>query len=159
MKSKKPLLVIVIVVVLAISGLLEFTGQAAGSGTGTYVISCLMDSLTGIQPCMAGNQIPVGNELVLNAHVEDSAGQPARRGSVVFQDCEMKNKPVPSAACVSGSGTWSHLITLSLDVNGNAEVDYGAEAHPRTIGFRFRYMGQGSGIANGDSEPMDVTWF
>ena len=120
MKSKKQLLVVVIVV-LAISGLLEFgaavaeasiTAQAAGAAPGIYVISCLMDLSSVIQPCLAGNEIPVGNELILKAHVEDSAGHPARRGSVIFQDCLVMGGPAPSAACVSGHGTWSHIITI-----------------------------------------------
>jgi hypothetical protein len=135
------------------------TVVAAQAVPGTYVLACLKDDVSGIGPCLTGNEIPVGVELVLKAHVEDSSGHPAQRGSVIFQDCLVKGFPAPSAACVSGSGSWSHIITMSVDINGNAEVDFGFVAHPRTIGFRFRYIGQRSGIANGESAPMDVTWF
>jgi hypothetical protein len=33
-----------------------------------------------------------------------------------------------------------------------------APAPGTTIGFRFRYSGQGSGIANGTSLPVDFSW-
>jgi len=118
-----------------------------------------MDLISGTQPCASGNEIKAGTaELVLKAHVEISSGQPAQRGSVIFQDCELKNHPAPFEACDSGSGTWSFISTMHVDTNGNAEVDYGLVSTPTTIGFRFRYLGQGSGIANGVSAPMDVTW-
>src|SRR5258708_5100377 len=96
---------------------------------------------------------------VLKAHVQDHSGKPAQRGEVIFQDCEVKNSPGPSAACDSGSGVWAHVFQMSVDASGNALVDYGFISIPETIGFRFRYIGQGSGIANGASKPGDVTWF
>jgi hypothetical protein len=37
-------------------------------------------------------------------------------------------------------------------------VDLGAVANPSTVGFRFKYVSQGSGIADGISAPKDVTW-
>jgi hypothetical protein len=47
---------------------------------------------------------------------------------------------------------------LKVNESGDAFVDFGAVLHPRTIGFRVRYLGQGSGIANGVSAPKDFTW-
>jgi hypothetical protein len=136
------------------------TVTAAQAAAGSYVISCLIDEMSGAQPCPSGNQIQAGTaELVLKAQVEDSSGHPAQRGSVIFQDCEVMNHPAPFEKCDSGSGTWSFISTMRVDTNGNAEVDYGLVSTPETIGFRFRYLGQGSGIANGVSAPMDVTWF
>jgi hypothetical protein len=41
---------------------------------------------------------------------------------------------------------------------GNACFDWGAVVNPRTVGFRFKYVSQGSGIADGMSLPKDVTW-
>src|SRR5713101_2461833 len=97
--------------------------------------------------------------MILKAHVNNSSGISATSGLVIFQDCLLKGVPAPSTACVSGSGAWSHIITLPIDTNGNAEVDYGFVSTPdKKIGFRFRYLGQGSGIANGASAPLDVTW-
>jgi len=168
MNRKKQSLVVV-VVVLVILGLVEFgaavagpgiAAQAAGPAPGFYVISCLMVTPSGTQPCLANNEIPVGGtELALKAHVENGSGQPAQRGSVIFQDCLLKGNPAPSAACISGRGSWSHIINLPVNTSGDAEVDYGFVSTPRTIGFQFRYLGQGSGIANGESAPMDVTFF
>ena len=140
------------------------TVLAAQTVSGSYVISCLMDTSAGIVPCLTGNQIPVCggsvcDEFVLKGHVEDSSGNLAQSGTVVFQECEVKNSPAPSAACDSGSGTWSHIIQMPVDTSGDAEVDFGFVRTPRTIGFRFKYFRQGSGIASGTSAPMDVTWF
>ena len=131
---------------------------------GSYVISCLLDTRAGTVPCMNGNQIPICSnsacdELVVKAHVEDSSGNPAESGTVIIQDCEVNNSPAPSAACDSGSGTWSHIIQMPVDASGDSEVDYGYGRTPRTIGFRFKYFGRRSGIASGMSAPMDVTWF
>ena len=168
MNRKKQSLVVV-VVVLVILGLVEFgaavagpgiAAQAAGPAPGFYVISCLMVTPSGTQPCLANNEIPVGGtELALKAHVEDSSGNPAQRGSVNFRDCELKNSVAPSAACDFGPGTWSHLSQMPVDASGNAEVDVGLFSTPRTVGFQFKYLGQGSGIANGNSNSMNVSWF
>jgi hypothetical protein len=135
------------------------TALAAQPVQGIYEISFFADTLEGLVP-LTNNSLPVLTELVLKAHVEDTSGHPVKRGSVIFQDCLLKGNPAPSAACVSGSGAWSHLITLPIDQFGNALVDYGFVSTPRTtIGFRFRYIGQGSGIANSPSASGDVTWF
>jgi len=134
------------------------TALAAQPVQGIYEISFFADTQEGLV-ALTNNSLPVLTELVLKAHMEDTSGHPVKHGSVIFQDCLLKGNPAPSAACVSGSGTWSHIITMSVDQNGNASVDYGFVSTPRTIGFRFRYIGQGSGIANGVSASGDVTWF
>jgi len=131
------------------------TVRAANTVPGLYELSF---DTTGPVP-LTNNRLPVGQELVLKAHVQDTSGNPAQRGEVIFQDCEVKNSPGPSAACDSGSGVWAHVFQMSVDASGNALVDYGFISIPETIGFRFRYIGQGSGIANGASKPGDVTWF
>ncbi len=128
---------------------------AANTVPGLYELSF---DTTGPVP-LTNNRLPVGQELVLKAHVQDTSGNPAQRGEVIFQDCEVKNSPGPSAACDSGSGVWAHVFQMSVDASGNALVDYGFISIPETIGFRFRYIGQGSGIANGVSKSGDVIWF
>jgi len=168
---KHSLLVLVIAFALAGLGTAvadpSTTVLAAQSLQGFYVISF---STTGPVPITTDNQLPVGEELVLTAHVQDSLHNPAQSGSVSFQDCSLKGIPAPSHACVSGRGSWTHIITLPVDQNGEARVNFGFVSTPRTIGFRFRYIGQGSGIANGESNPTnpldpgvndpgDVTWF
>lgn len=134
------------------------TVLAAQPAIGIYELSFFADTLDGLVP-LTNNSLPVGEELVLKAHVADRSGHPAKRGSVIFQDCSLNGEPAPSAACISGSGAWSHIITLPVDQFGNASVDFGFVSNPRTIGFRFEYIGQGSGIPNGASAPGDVTWF
>jgi hypothetical protein len=158
------LILIVVFALAALGGLsavvpdASVTVLAAQPVSGIYDLSFFADTLSGLVP-LTNNSLPVGEELVLKAHVEDGSGHPAKRGSVIFQDCSLKGEPAPSAACVSGSGAWSHIITLGVDQFGNASVDFGFVSNPRTIGFRFKYIGQGSGIPNGASAPGDVTWF
>ena len=129
--------------------------RAASAVPGLYELSF---DTTGPVP-ITNNSLPVGQELVLKAHVESSAGQPAQRGAVVFQDCELRNHLAPSATCDTGVGTWSFISQMPVDASGNAAVDYGFLSTPITVGFRFRYVGQGSGIANGASHSADATWF
>jgi hypothetical protein len=165
MKSKKPLLVVVIVIVLAISGL-QFRAavaepQDAVLAPGTYVLSCLMEPPTGPSPapCLTGNQIPVGTPLLLRAHVTDSSGNLAPSGREIFQDCLLNGVPAPSLHCDSGTGVWSNIQTEHFRSPGDIIIGYGRPSTPQTIGFRFRYFGQASRIANGISNSMDVSWF
>jgi hypothetical protein len=172
MKSKKPLLVFVIVVVVTISGL-QFRAavaepQDAVLAPGTYVISCLMEprGQPNQEPCLTGNQIPVGTPLILLGHVTDSSGTTlARSGTLIFQDCLLNGVPAASTHCDSGPGVWSNVQSVHIRVpkDGTPEdirIGYGSPSTAQTIGFRFRYLnGRQSGIANGISNSMDVTWF
>jgi len=107
-----------------------------------------------------------GLELVLLAHVEDAEGAPATGGAVTFQYCSYKGLPpnditqpdeAPSSACADGSGTWATLARVPVDASGNAGLNFGAVTVVNVIGFRYRYIGQGSGIANSTIEPEDWT--
>ena len=161
---------LILIVAFALAALSGLSAAVAGSNTtvlAAQAVSGIYDlSFLGPNPTpppdfvlLPNNRLPVGRELVLKAHVQDTSGVPAQRGEVIFQDCEVKNSPVPSAACNSGSGVWAHVFQMSVDASGNASVDYGFISIPETIGFRFRYIGQGSSIANGASKSADVTWF
>jgi hypothetical protein len=87
---------------------------------------------------------------------------------VIFQYCSYKGLPpndiaradeAPTAACEDGSATWANLPRgVPVNASGDAYLDFGVVMIPRTVGFRFRYLGQGSGIANGVSAPEDFTW-
>jgi hypothetical protein len=101
-------------------------------------------------------------------------------GSVVFQICSRGgfrrsgagNDPQPSSACdIDGTAQWVRIyppFKLSAwagsclpclpNGTGNVCTSFGGVAQPRTIGFRFKYSAQGSGIASGISESKDVTW-
>jgi hypothetical protein len=103
--------------------------------------------------------------------VASSAG-PAQRGSVQFQVCGtgghslQRLNPVPFSECApGGSANWIPITTFSVAAGtcpgigaGSACVDWGAVLHPRTIGFRFKYVSQGSGVESGQSLPADFSW-
>jgi hypothetical protein len=137
---------------------------------GTYELSFFKSSLSGLEPVSSLSVCAVGSvceELILGAHVEAS-GAPAQSGTVIFQYCSYKGLPpndiaradeAPSAACEDGSAAWANLPPgVSVDTLGDAYRDFGVVLIPRTVGFRFRYLGQGSGIANGVSASRDFTW-
>jgi hypothetical protein len=139
--------------------------QRAARQTGTagvYELSFLDNSRQPVTTLAVG-----GPELILKAHVSDASGNPAQSGSVEFQYCSLKGLPpgditradeTPSIDCTTKAATWARLLTLSVDSNGNAFMNFGYVSIPRTIGFRFRYSSQRSGIASGSSVPQDFTW-
>jgi hypothetical protein len=107
-----------------------------------------------------------GIELTLIAHIKDSDGNAAQGGAVIFQYCSYKGLPpndisqpdeAPSSACADGSGTWVTLARIPVDGSGEASYPFGAILVVNIIGFRFRYIGQGSGIANWTIDPEDWT--
>jgi hypothetical protein len=132
---------------------------------GTYTLSFVDNNLQVV------STLPVGHELVLRADVASSAG-PALRGSVQFQVCGtgghslQRLDPVPFSECDSGgSANWIPITTFSVAAGtcpgtgpGSACVNWGSVTHPRTIGFRFKYVSQGSGVQSGQSLPADFSW-
>jgi hypothetical protein len=162
-----------------LSQLSAFPGEPASRMTlaaqgvpGTYELTLFKDARGGITEITDLNPLFVNEELVLWAHVEDSSGVPASSGSVTFQVCRHgRTDPRPSSDCdIGGTARWVSLITMKVTAEtclalpqeahgpGNACVDFGFVANPRTIGFRFRYTGQGSGIAGDISDSKDATW-
>ena len=137
---------------------------------GTYELSFFKNGPSGLEPV---SSLPVCTvvadceELILGAHVEAS-GVPAQGGAVIFQYCSFKGLPpndperadeAPRAACANGSASWANLpASVRVNASGDAYLDFGVVKIPRTVGFRFRYFGQGSGIANDTSAPEDFTW-
>jgi hypothetical protein len=104
--------------------------------------------------------------LILNAHITDGS-LPAQSGVVTFQYCSYKGLPpnditradeAPSSACEDGSAVWKSLATLPVDRSGNAYYDFGVVLIPRTVGFRFKYVAQGSGIEKATSLARDFVW-
>ena len=106
--------------------------------------------------------------LILEAHVTDTTGQPVEGGLVTFQYCGYRGFPrfdidrpdeAPSSACAAGgTGNWRPLGTMHVDSSGVARFNFGIVEIPRTVGFRFRYSGRGSGIENGECLPEDFEW-
>ena len=128
---------------------------------GWYHLLFFREGETGLEPVTT---LPVNDGgLILGAHVV-----PAQGGAVVFQYCSYKGLPpndieradeAPSEACESGLATWTNLrAAIPVNATGDAFFDFGVVHIPRTVGFRFRYLGQGSGLANGVSAPADFTW-
>jgi hypothetical protein len=110
-----------------------------------------------------------GAELLLWAQVRDSSGGLAPGGAVIFEVCRRGGGTStwrPSAECDSGVASWRHVSTRKVVEGclpfapepGNACITFGFMPNPITIGFRYRYIGQGTGIANGVSPSKDMTW-
>lgn len=109
----------------------------------------------------------VGTGAVLDAYVLDASSSPATSGSVAFYYCSLQGNPAPSEACLTDSGHWVRYGSAGIihtdppgPKEGHALLGY-TESPPSgtTIGFRFRYIGQGSGIANAWSDNVaDYTW-
>jgi hypothetical protein len=137
-----------------------------------YDLEFYKTSLGALQPV---SSLPVRSaELILAAHVTDGSGSPARSGSVTFEYCSYKGGPrnditradeAPKEACETASAGWARLVTVKLtDVGcpglgaGYSCMNFGLVSIPRDVGFRFRYASQGSGIAGGESVPLNFTW-
>ena len=125
------------------------------AATGSYVISFLKETTTGLAP--AADAEPTGTYLALKSEVRDAAGNLAQSGSVRYEYCWSHGDYAPSASCQSGTGSWRRLLTVSVDPIGSL-VGFGTCSTPRTIGFRFTYSGRNSGIASGVSQVKDFTW-
>ncbi len=135
---------------------------------GTYTLSFLkfvngvLEPVSTLSVCTPS----VCEELILKAHIEGASG-PAQGGVAIFQYCSLKGLPpnditrpdeAPSAACEDGSATWANVASLKVNESGDAYFNFGIVLIPRTVGFRFKYVGRGSGIEKGTSAPMDFIW-
>lgn len=144
------------------AGVSDDVGTTVRAPEGIYQLSFLDGNLQPIASLPAADE-----ELILGAHVSDGNGEAAQRGRVVFEYCSLRGLPpnditrpdeAPSAACDTGSATWATLTGIELNASGNAYLNFGVVLIPRTVGFRFRYVAQGSGIASRESDPADFTW-
>lgn len=135
----------------------------ASDCVGCYVLSFVDNNRQPLSSPLVVNTA----ELILKAHVDDGAGNPATKGSVSFQYCGYRGPrndvtqpdEAPSADCASGLASWKPLVAmLDVDASGDAYLDFGIVLIPRTVGFRFKYLSQGSNVPNGVSDPQDFTW-
>jgi len=106
----------------------------------------------------------IGTGAVLDAFVLDAFGAPATSGAAVFYYCSIRGNPAPSETCLTGGGRWARYGSVGIiDIGpnqGHALMTF-SESQPSgtTIGFSFRYSGQGSGIASAPSDNVaDYTW-
>jgi hypothetical protein len=144
----------------------------AAAAAGVYDLSFNVIQAGTLQPVTT---LPVSSqELILLAHVADAAGNPAQKGSVTFEYCSYKKGPpnqlsnpdeAPSSACADGSAAWARLGSRSIGFGGCPGLQpgevcwpFGIVQIPRTVGFRFTYSSQGSGIATSTTAPEDFTW-
>ena len=113
--------------------------------------------------------------MVLRADVS-AGGIAATQGTVIFEYCSYKKGPAnditradeaPKEACEDGStASWARLQSVSIADGvscwalrgGSACALFGSVRIPRTVGFRYRFSGQRSGIAGGTSEALNFTW-
>jgi hypothetical protein len=109
---------------------------------------------------------PFGSAVLLQAHILGASG-PVQSGIVVFQYCSRKGFPpndinrideAPLEVCEAGDGTWANLGTRSVDAFGNAELEFCCPQVTPTIGFRYKYLAQGSGISNWTVTPRNFNW-
>ena len=137
---------------------------SAKAAQGSYELSFYKSGPNGLEPVSTLSVL--SEELILGAHVEDSAGFPAQKGNVTFQYCSLKGLPpnditradeAPSSECANGSAKWASLVTVPVNTSGDAYMNFGLVRIPRTVGFRFQYKGNGS-IGSGTSAPADFTW-
>lgn len=99
-------------------------GQAV---PGSYELEFFNNSLQVV------TSLPIFEELVLRAHVEDAAGVAVTSGSAVFEYCSKpgpKNKishadEQPLSACANGDASWVQLTRVSLNSSGNAFMNFG----------------------------------
>ena len=139
----------------------ELIGAALQAVLGTYDLHFL-DSSTRFEVTYE----PFGHAVILQAHIQGPDG-PAQSGGVVFQYCSRKGYPpnninrideAPLEVCEAGDGTWDNLGTRSVDAFGNAELEYCCPQVTPTIGFRYKYLSRGSGIANWTITPRNFNW-
>lgn len=105
-----------------------------------------------------------GLGVILVAYVLDASNQPAQSGTAIFEFCSLRGVPAPSTDCDNGSGSWVHfgsagIIPSPSPLEGHALLTYDlVPPSGTTIGFHFRYLGMGNGIANGTSLSGDHTF-
>jgi hypothetical protein len=129
--------------------------------SGSYRLTFLKSSAGGFEPV---SSLPFGQELNLRAHVDDRSGRPVTTGTIIFEYCSLNGYPkndiaqideAPIEACADGRASWTPMVTTMVNGLGEATMNFGFVQVTPVIGFRFRYVNQGGGIASGESAPAD----
>lgn len=141
-------------------GISELSARPSSSVPGQYQLSFLHRG----QPVQS---LPVGQELSLKALVLNATtGRPATDGTATFQYCSRSGRKnditdadeAPKVECDEGSARWATVVSVGINQNGEAFGGFGFVQIPRTIGFRFLFRPEKSGIASGVSSHLDFTW-
>ncbi|MEN8145295.1 MAG: hypothetical protein ABFS14_10135 [Gemmatimonadota bacterium] len=93
--------------------------------------------------------------ITLKATVLFPNSDPAMKGTVVWQRCANKFGPTTSFDCQAGTARWRTISRVDVDTNGCATQGIAVSIGARH-GFRYKYIGKGSGVKNGTSEEFDV---
>lgn len=106
----------------------------------------------------SGNQLSAGSTIVVRAVVRDPVNL-APSGTIVWQICkDSSGSGVASATCDAGTARWDSWFRDPVDPACGC-AQFGVQnPNVQTIGYRYKYVGQGSGIANGISSPADAVW-
>jgi hypothetical protein len=115
----------------------------------------------GTQASESGGDFTIGADGFFCIRVGVKLGAVAvTKGTVVFQVCDISGPGsggLPAASCESGDGQWLTFARVRVDGNGEAEVRSRYQAfNPQVDGYRWRYIGQGSGVKNYWQDAFDV---
>ena len=145
-------------------------GLAPSVSHGVYDLSFWVWRTGSLEPV---SSLPVsGGPLVLFAHVEDAAGNPADGGTVTFEFC---GDYEPKEACDSGQARWTRLGRVSIGScyckscgglpgydpgPGNACIFvFDSGSIPGDDGYRFKYAGgRRTVVDSGMSGAANFTW-
>ena len=140
----------------------SFATSAGKSVAGFYELNFLNSAH---QPVTS---LAFGQAVRIQAVITDQFGQPAQGGSVAFQYCSLRGYPTdditridetPFEACdVTGAGRWRTLGTTTVNSAGTALYIFCCPQLTPTIGFRFKYSSQGSGIKDHTSPGENMNW-
>jgi hypothetical protein len=138
----------------------ELSARPSPAAPGVYQLSFLYRG----QPVQS---LPVGQEAILKALVLNATtGLPATDGTVTFQYCSRAGRKnditdadeAPKVECDEGTAKWTTVVSVALNKKGEAFGGFGIVRIPRTIGFRFLFRPEKSGIDGGTSPHLDLTW-
>lgn len=80
------------------------------------------------------------------------------RGSLVFWVCRDRSGLLKDkAACLLGEGRWDRTGSFRVDEDGRVTINF-LLANSVAVGWKWKYMAQGSGLANTEALPIDIIW-
>lgn len=108
--------------------------------------------------------VPTPQDYCIRVSVE-LGGEPVTGGTVVFQYCDLAGRgtaPKPANDCDNKDGAqWKNHRRVPVNSSGWAQAPAAwIQAYNNApAGYRWRYVGQGSGVQNSSWETLDVTGF
>src|SRR5262245_49703088 len=93
-----------------------------------------------------GLSVPRGRGYTVHAHIEDTDGNDAQGGTVVFQTCGVQQNHVGSSLCAEGQpGRWTNAVRVNVDPSGDAFVAATTEGFSigHQLGYQYQYIAKG----------------